>query len=230
MAAAAVLGPVGVVQMVAAFAQGDTEEALNAVENIVDGPLWVADPVLFGLRDALPAPLGGPGALVENFRNGLWSATERTNEAIGGIVGQVGTTAPAVQSQAMVSGTFEEKQVTSIPNSDAPVVNLLQQEQQQKSAQPESTGLVGEAPKETKLERNVVRQSPNYSTGTDQTGQNPTGAPGTELTPTGTEAPSDPTDVATTDTGDTDGSGNEPGGQNGGTGGGSTGGGAGNDN
>ncbi|OBG94840.1 hypothetical protein A5698_16425 [Mycobacterium sp. E136] len=82
LAAAAVLGPVGVIQVAAAVAQGNTEDALKAVENIVDGPLWVADPVLYGLRDALPAPLGGPKNLVENFRNGLWSATERVNGAI----------------------------------------------------------------------------------------------------------------------------------------------------
>ncbi|MGE2719230.1 hypothetical protein [Mycolicibacterium celeriflavum] len=150
LAAATVLGPVGVVQVAAAVAQGDTAGALKAVENIVDGPLWVADPVLYGLRDALPAPLGGPKNLVENFRNGLWSATERIN---GAIADAVGSATPAPEA------TNEKK--TLLAGDDDPVAATFanpntQDELKEEKSDPE-VKLTSEQPKNTVQEKRPLR-------------------------------------------------------------------------
>ncbi|KUI47351.1 hypothetical protein AU198_23300 [Mycobacterium sp. GA-1199] len=187
LAAATVLGPVGVVQVAAAVAQGDTEAALTAVENIVDGPLWVADPALYGLRDALPAPIGGPGNLVENFRNGLWSVTERINGAIEDVVVRADAPAgPGVTTLATGS------QRLARPAADAPEA-ALQEEQvaknetgpKQASEQPkpvkqESRGLSGLLPKnllpkKQPSARNVLRPSQNFSPGAKTGTESPTG-------------------------------------------------------
>ncbi|KUI10324.1 hypothetical protein AU190_19435 [Mycolicibacterium acapulense] len=191
LAAAAVLGPVGVVQAVAAVAQGDTEAALTAVENIVDGPLWVADPALYGLRDALPAPIGGPGNLVENFRNGLWSATERINGSIRDIV--VRDEAPAEQEEAplqsgdqSVAGVAAE--APKVSPQDEPVENKteLRAEQgserlseQPKPAKQERKPLRDLLPKKLQpkkpSDRNLLRPSANFSPGAPTGTQAPTG-------------------------------------------------------
>ncbi|OBF90704.1 hypothetical protein A5790_15850 [Mycobacterium sp. 852002-51152_SCH6134967] len=187
LAAAAVLGPVGIVQAVAAVAQGDTEAALAAVENIVDGPLWVADPALYGLRDALPAPIGGPGNLVENFRNGLWSATERINGSIRDIV--VRDETPAEQAAPLRAG---DQRVAGVA-AEAPTVSLqverpiekktelsAEQGSEQPSEQPkppkqERKRLSDLLPKTQKLTRDVLRRSANFSPGANAGTQAPTG-------------------------------------------------------
>ncbi|MGV0788569.1 hypothetical protein ABQF33_16800 [Mycolicibacterium sp. XJ2] len=192
LAAAAVLGPVGVVQVVAAVAQGDAEAALAAVENIVDGPLYVADPALYGLRDALPAPIGGPGNLVENFRNGLWSATERINGSIRDIV--VRDEAPAEQEEAplragdqRVAGIAAEAPKVSLQD-ERPIEKKTELSAEQGSDQP------SEQPKPAKQEtkrlsellprklqpkkpsgRNLLRPSANFSPGANIGTQAPTG-------------------------------------------------------
>ncbi|OBB75616.1 hypothetical protein [Mycobacterium sp. 852014-52144_SCH5372336] len=188
LAAAAVLGPVGIVQAVAAVAQGDTEAALAAVENIVDGPLWVADPALYGLRDALPAPIGGPGNLVENFRNGLWSATERINGSIRDIV--VRDETPAEQEEAPlttdsqgVAGVAAEAPKVS-PQDERPIVKKTELSAEQGSEQPsEQPKPPKQEPKRLrdllantqKLTRDVLRQSANFSPGANAGTQAPTG-------------------------------------------------------
>ncbi|KUI33596.1 hypothetical protein AU197_19930 [Mycobacterium sp. IS-1590] len=176
LAAATVLGPVGVVQVAAAVAQGDTEAALAAVENIVDGPLWVADPALYGLRDALPAPLGGPGNLVENFRNGVWSATERINGAIEDVV--VRTEAPT-GPEVTPGVTGNQRMALS---ADAPEVSLQTApeaknetgpkpaSEQPKPVKQESRRLTGLLPKNLLPKRqpsarDLVRNSLNFSPG-----------------------------------------------------------------
>ncbi|KUH69916.1 hypothetical protein AU184_13935 [Mycolicibacterium novocastrense] len=177
LAAATVLGPVGVVQVAAAVAQGDTEAALDAVENIVDGPLWVADPALYGLRDALPAPIGGPGNLVENFRNGLWSATERINGAIEDVV--VRADAPAGPGvTTLVTGNQRVARLAA----DAPEASLQEEpaaknetgpkpaSEQPKPVKQENRRLTGLLPKNLLPKRqpsarDLVRNSLNFSPG-----------------------------------------------------------------
>lgn len=187
LAAATVLGPVGVVQVAAAVAQGDTEAALTAVENLVDGPLWVADPALYGLRDALPAPIGGPGNLVENFRNGLWSVTERINGAIEDVV--VRADAPAGPE---VTTLATGNQRVARPAADAPEASLQegpdaknetgpkQAPEQPKPVKQENRGLSGLLPKnllpkKQPSARNVLRPSQNFSPGAKTGTESPTG-------------------------------------------------------
>ncbi len=175
LAAAAVLGPVGVIQAAAAVAQGDTEGALKAVENIVDGPLWVADPVLYGLRDALPAPLGGPKNLVENFRNGLWSATERINGAISDAVEGSAPEAPnqlqdnSVSRMAAVQDepTMEKNGNDTDLGSEQPnePVEKVDPSAKLGSKQPTSVKQDGLLPKKQPSTRNVLRSSLDFSRG-----------------------------------------------------------------
>ncbi|WP_231737235.1 PE-PPE domain-containing protein [Mycobacterium sp. IS-1742] len=73
--AATVLGPT----RLAALAEGGPEALADLIENTVDAPLWIADPALYGLRDALPADAAGN---VTAFRDSLWALTERINEAL----------------------------------------------------------------------------------------------------------------------------------------------------
>lgn len=73
--AATVLGPT----RLAALAEGGPDALADLIENTVDAPLWVADPALYGLRDALPADLAEG---VSDFRDGLWALTQRINEAL----------------------------------------------------------------------------------------------------------------------------------------------------
>lgn len=183
--AAAVLGPVGVVQAAVAFAQGDTAEALDLVENIVDGPLWAVDPALYGLRDALPAPLGGPNAFVENLRNGIWAATERINGTIRQAVER--TQAPAAEDEAPEESARQEP--GSLPNLQARIVNLseqapekegldnLPQQDQRKDSKLDNTSATDPGTKQAKQQqdRNVVRNSLKFSPGAGRTGQKPTG-------------------------------------------------------
>lgn len=211
LAAATVLGPVGVVRVAAAVAQGKSEEALAAVEDLVDGPLWAVDPALYGLRDALPTPLGGPDALVENFRNGLWSATEQINGAIRDIVnrGQAATEADATPP----AETFSEPSISSTPDSQARRVNLskqeskenelddLPQQDQRKDSKLDSTssGLLGsKEEKPLTSARNLVRNSLNFSPGAGRTGQNPTGEASSDVVKTTTQEETDTTQPTNT--------------------------------
>ncbi|BBZ64329.1 alpha/beta hydrolase family protein [Mycolicibacterium monacense] len=73
--AATVLGPT----RLAALAEGGPEALADLIENTVDAPLWIADPALYGLRDALPEDAADT---VTEFRDSLWTLTERINEAL----------------------------------------------------------------------------------------------------------------------------------------------------
>lgn len=73
--AATVLGPT----RLAALADGGPQALADLIESTVDAPLWIADPALYGLRDALPADAADS---VTDFRDGLWALTERINEAL----------------------------------------------------------------------------------------------------------------------------------------------------
>lgn len=79
--AAGVLGPLSLLEL------ADGIPGLESfIVNTVDAPLWIADPLLYGLRDALPIVLGGgAGGTVEQFRNAIWSLTEEINDFILGL-------------------------------------------------------------------------------------------------------------------------------------------------
>ena len=51
--------PLGVAQAATLLAQGKNAEAYAVLENVVDGPLWAADPAIYALDDIFPAPIGG---------------------------------------------------------------------------------------------------------------------------------------------------------------------------
>lgn len=68
------MAPMGLVSTFAAAVTGDWETVAGNLINFIDGPLWVADPTLFALRDVLPAPLGGSDGLVWGIREGIRSA------------------------------------------------------------------------------------------------------------------------------------------------------------
>lgn len=191
LAAAAVLGPVGVIQVAAAVAQGDTEGALKAVENIVDGPLWVADPVLYGLRDALPAPLGGPKNLIENFRNGLWSATERINGAIHDAV-EGSAPEPVVEKKTLLAGdnnrvatTFSAGTAQDELKDEKSDPEVKLNAEQPKITQPVKRTLRDLLPKKPDI--NVFKPSRNFSTNAVTSGQEPkvdtTGDDGVKVDP-----------------------------------------------
>lgn len=113
LAMATVTLPLGFVDVLPQIVAGNGAQALSAfLENVVDGSLWIADPALYGLRDALPAPFGGPGALVENLRNAVWAATEQINAAIGQILGVA--PAAAASSAAMAGGASEASDAAAI--------------------------------------------------------------------------------------------------------------------
>ena len=66
-------------QRLAALPASGPNGLRDLIENLVDGPLWVADPAIFGLRDALPSGLA-PG--ITNVRNTVQGATDQINDAV----------------------------------------------------------------------------------------------------------------------------------------------------
>lgn len=209
LAAATVLTPVGVVELASAIVQGDAEGAFAAVENIIDGPLWVADPLLYGLRDALPGPLGGEGALVEQLRNGVWAVTEQINAAIRSVVEPIADQIPVAPFAA--TDKFTGAEANSVPNRQSRVLTLNQELPQanldsQGSGASPADDLPTTPPKLTKdeqqtLTRNVVRQSLNFSPSASETvSQKATGegvdeeAASTDPSSTNSPAPTDDND------------------------------------
>ena len=147
LAAAAVLTPLSFIQLAAAVVEGQGPEAIaGLISNIVDGPLWVADPVLYSLRDALPAPLGGPGELVENFRNGIWSGTEQINAVVRSILG-LPATPPAGAGLRTAddssSNKPSESSINSIPDTQAQLVKQQDDQPQEKLPQDPPAAGVG---------------------------------------------------------------------------------------
>lgn len=51
--------PLGFAAAAAALAEGDDVKAYQALEAVIDGPLWAADPAIYALDDLFPAPIGG---------------------------------------------------------------------------------------------------------------------------------------------------------------------------
>jgi hypothetical protein len=73
--ASLVLGPA----RLATLASGDPDALRDLIENTIDAPLYVADPAIFGVRDALPSGLA-PG--ITNVRNTVQGATDQINGAV----------------------------------------------------------------------------------------------------------------------------------------------------
>ncbi|WP_245234059.1 PE-PPE domain-containing protein [Mycobacterium sp. PS03-16] len=95
--AASVLGPTRLL----ALAEGGPEALADLIENTVDTPLWVADPALYGLRDALPEALGGGAdGSIEDFRDRIWALTEEINEALLGALDDL----PGAPSSVAITG------------------------------------------------------------------------------------------------------------------------------
>ncbi|WP_237568791.1 PE-PPE domain-containing protein [Mycolicibacterium lacusdiani] len=73
--ASLVLGPA----RLATLASGDPDALRDLIENTIDAPLYVADPAIFGVRDALPSGLA-PG--ITNVRNTVQGASDQINGAV----------------------------------------------------------------------------------------------------------------------------------------------------
>ena len=73
--ASLVLGPA----RLATLASGDPDAVRDLIENTIDAPLYVADPAIFGVRDALPSGLA-PG--ITTVRNGVQAASDQVNDAV----------------------------------------------------------------------------------------------------------------------------------------------------
>jgi hypothetical protein len=88
-------------QRVAALPTSGPDGLRDLIENLVDGPLWVADPAIFGLRDALPSGLA-PG--ITNVRNTVQGATDQINNAVLPIVPDVPSApAPSTTTATLVA-------------------------------------------------------------------------------------------------------------------------------
>lgn len=87
-------------QRVAALPASGPNGLRDLIENLVDGPLWVADPAIFGLRDALPSGLA-PG--ITNVRNTVQGATDQINNAVLPNVPDLPSAAPSTTTTTLVA-------------------------------------------------------------------------------------------------------------------------------
>ncbi|MGE2716366.1 PE-PPE domain-containing protein [Mycolicibacterium litorale] len=142
--AATVLGPT----RLAALAEGGPEALADLIENTVDAPLWIADPALYGLRDALPADAAGN---VTAFRDNLWALTERINEALLGALDEL-PVAPADVRVANdgTQGGVTDPEVEATLRAAGPV--STGQPADQGKSDPPSADTSGDAPKDILLE------------------------------------------------------------------------------
>lgn len=94
----AVLGAVGLVSVAQAVASGDKLAVYKTVKEYIDAPMWVADPAIEGLAEALPAGLGGgtnhdptdptgDGTLMQFRNNQLIGARDSVRIAAANVLG-----------------------------------------------------------------------------------------------------------------------------------------------
>lgn len=114
--ASAVLGPT----RLAALAEGGPDALADLIENSVDAPLWIADPLLYGLRDAAPEGLRDG---ITDFRDNIWRLTEQINDALLGALddlpgapadtqvtaGNAKQQSPQVQGTLRAAGTLPQQ-------------------------------------------------------------------------------------------------------------------------
>lgn len=133
-----VLGPQQFATLVSAIGSGDETAASAAIKDIIDGPLWAADPTLLSLWDAAPAPIGGEGdytGSVWDFREGLRGAALGFEDFVLGALfpaaGSSGLAAAAatdplqafiedVQTQVAIGGAARVNTPVTVPLADAP--------------------------------------------------------------------------------------------------------------
>lgn len=77
-----VLSPLQVIALASSAATGDKQGVSNAIANTVDGPLWAADPTLYAVRDAAPAPVGGPNGFAAGARDQWYQGTQTVNATV----------------------------------------------------------------------------------------------------------------------------------------------------
>ncbi|AMO63093.1 Uncharacterised protein [Mycolicibacterium phlei] len=216
---AGLLTPLGVLQLAGTILAGDTEGALDIVENLVDGPLWVADPLLYGLRDALPAPLGGPNQLIANLRLDLWRITQRINEAIRDAVlpessaPSAITSIPDDRSARSVAVTLDESpkdEIASAPESDEPKSEAPQSDTGNDTEAEVEAEVDVDLEDDTETGAKLIRPSLNFSpsAAADEDGQESENTGQDTEEETATVTPADDTG-ASDDSGDTDSTGSE---------------------
>lgn len=105
-AATSVIGlPLGGVTLALALADGDPNRIAWALRQMTDAPLWIADPTISGIANAVDA-LGGNGQAITDFRNTvLWGLTNNTREWIRQALGATGFTPVDTLGDLVTLGT-----------------------------------------------------------------------------------------------------------------------------
>ncbi|WP_059017252.1 hypothetical protein [Mycobacterium sp. M26] len=109
--------------------EGDQAGALAVLKNIVDAPLWVADPAIFAIRDAVPAPIGGTTGVAMNARE-TW---RQAGLAITNVVAAVADPASSVAPQQVAKPGAGQ-----VPSATRTVLLSVATEDQRDSATPAS--------------------------------------------------------------------------------------------
>ncbi|OCB10814.1 hypothetical protein A5717_21900 [Mycolicibacterium porcinum] len=124
----AALGAVGLVVVAQAVASGNNLEIYQAVKEYIDAPMWVADPAIEGLAEALPESLGGgtdgegttqgdaDGAIMQFRNKQLIGARDQVRLAAANVLG-VGD---EVDSTGNVINTFNRTQSLAATNDNDP--------------------------------------------------------------------------------------------------------------
>ncbi|MCV7206609.1 hypothetical protein B7435_15150 [Mycolicibacterium peregrinum] len=133
----AVLGAVGLVSVAQAVASGDKLAVYKAVKEYIDAPMWVADPAIEGLAEALPAGLGGgtnhdptdptgDGTLMQFRNNQLIGARDSVRIAAANVLGvrdKVDSTGNVIASNSL--NRSQSLSATDDKSDQKPKVNNL---------------------------------------------------------------------------------------------------------
>ncbi len=110
------MAPLGIAQLAVYAATGDEANASATLKNLLDGPLWAADPALFAVRDTIPAPIGGTGGIVMTGREVVRQTGNGLESAITGALGWPDPNPAAAKAKVAAS--------TSAPTSKPAGLNL----------------------------------------------------------------------------------------------------------
>lgn len=126
------LAPQQFAALTSAIATGDEATATAAIRDVIDGPLWAADPALLSLWEAAPAPIGGDAGAVWNFREQWRAGAISLEDYIIGKLYPAGTTTMAaaaesplqtfiadVQNQVSISGATRVNNPQTVPQDQA---------------------------------------------------------------------------------------------------------------
>ena len=132
-----VLAPQQFSALVSAISSGDDATASAAIRDIIDGPLWAADPTLLSLWEAAPSPIGGEGeptGAVWNFReqwrgaaldledfilNALYPASTSGLAAAAATPNPLQAFIDDVKNQVSISGATRVNAMNTVPSEDA---------------------------------------------------------------------------------------------------------------